>query len=70
MSVSTPLLDNTIEPDEAPSVKNVPPKPQSARKPVVLAPGSGGTMAASQSDAESGVFPCISSCSVLNAVQA
>jgi len=52
--VSTPLLDNTIEPDVAPSVNKVPPKPQSAKKPVVLAPRSG-SMAASQSDAESGI---------------
>jgi hypothetical protein len=63
MSVSTPLLD-TIEPDDSEDAKKAPPKPQSAKKPVVLTPGNrapgSGTMATSESDAESGALPCIS----------
>ncbi|KAF8746309.1 hypothetical protein AX14_000094 [Amanita brunnescens Koide BX004] len=58
MSVSTPLLD-TIEPDDSEDAKKAPPKPQSAKKPVVLTPGNrapgSGTMATSESDAESGI---------------
>jgi len=57
MSVSTPLLDNTIEPDDS---ENVPSKPQSAKQPVVLSPtnrtAGSGAMATSQSDAESGTI--------------
>ncbi|KAF8349905.1 Golgi apparatus membrane protein TVP23 [Amanita rubescens] len=56
MSVSTPLLDNTIEPDDS---EIVPSKPQSAKQPVVLSPtnrtSGSGAMATSQSDAESGI---------------
>ncbi len=74
MSVSTPLLDNTIEPDDSEDAKNIPSKPQSAKLPIVLSPtnrtSGSGVMATSQSDAESGTFSRTSSlCPIFNTVQ-
>ncbi|KAK7058794.1 Golgi apparatus membrane protein tvp23 [Paramarasmius palmivorus] len=64
MSVSTPLLDNTIEPDEPERISgNINSSNNSTpHQPVVLTPtnrtaenGTGGRMASTQSDAESGI---------------
>ncbi|KAK0473157.1 Golgi apparatus membrane protein TVP23 [Armillaria novae-zelandiae] len=48
MSVSTPLLDNTIEPDERPNISQ-----KQSRPPVVLTPTNG--LAVNDNDAESGI---------------
>lgn len=73
MSVSTPLLDNTIEPDDSEDAKNLASKPQSAKQPVVLSPtnrtSGSGAMATSQSDAESGTFVLVSLCPIFNTAQ-
>ncbi|PBL00786.1 Golgi apparatus membrane protein TVP23 [Armillaria gallica] len=54
MSVSTPLLDNTIEPDDVPA-GNIPSQKQS-RPPVVLTPTNGNpARATNDNDAESGI---------------
>ncbi|KAK0456250.1 Golgi apparatus membrane protein TVP23 [Armillaria borealis] len=54
MSVSTPLLDNTIEPDDVPA-GNISSQKQS-RPPVVLTPTNGNpALAANDNDAESGI---------------
>ncbi|GLB36332.1 hypothetical protein LshimejAT787_0306200 [Lyophyllum shimeji] len=59
MSVSTPLLDNTIEPDEPGEVPsgNISSKNTPSRAPVVLTPTSNnaGRMATTDGDAESGI---------------
>lgn len=62
MGVSTPLLDNTIEPDvleEAPSLKKASSKPQDTRQSVVLTPtnraSGAGSMATNEGDAEAGI---------------
>ncbi len=59
MSSSTPLLDNTIEPDEVPEVPTgniASAKPANARAPVVLTPGAQSANAGpTPSDAENGM---------------
>ncbi|KAK0465387.1 Golgi apparatus membrane protein TVP23 [Desarmillaria tabescens] len=56
MSVSTPLLDNTIEPDDAPTGNISSPQQKSSRPPVVLTPTNGNpALAANDNDAESGI---------------
>ncbi|KAF5368438.1 hypothetical protein D9758_002401 [Tetrapyrgos nigripes] len=66
MSVSTPLLDNTIEPDDpsielSGNIRSANPNSASTRQPVVLTPTNRATqssntgLASTQSDAESGI---------------
>ncbi|KAK0208566.1 Golgi apparatus membrane protein TVP23 [Desarmillaria ectypa] len=55
MSVSTPLLDNTIEPDDAPT-RNISSSQKQSRPPVILTPTNGNpALAANDNDAESGI---------------
>ena len=60
MSSATPLLDNTIEPDEDAPTGNITnaqsTKPATQRQPVVLTPGSRSTGATSIEDVESGQY--------------
>lgn len=57
MSAATPLLDNTIEPDEIAPTGNINRPTNNDRPAVVLTPTTRGSeMATSQSDAEMGVF--------------